>query len=1233
MMLKPRQRHLLAQLQGGLLIWKEMPWWVCLPSEIRSQAPHLLARWALDGGDDHPRTVASWLGSQEVHLMDEAAQKRWKGQLAGAGLSPDLLPPFQKILAMAAQPPKFGSERHHALIETAWPRLGPLLGRKRAEAALSFLCLADLPQSEREEAELQSYRRLKELFHQDRELRSDWYHWSDAERVDLFERWMGARPERRASMEYAVSGTAWSEGLDRIRKAWLPTVLDPAHYLAVGLCRPGVRAPQSLTSSDAMDMFRTHQAYRHALSSERFQAMLDVVAKTGLSGYLLAHTKLAPEALDFVKEHKLGEALEGRESWGREERQFVRLCRALISAGLDSRWLNHATLKARSGRPEAFVYLLLLDLEQPPSAAQAEVIDQIAPGAKLSQQLSQRAEFPPELRADWAALVRGFDLPPKALEQCVTLRLTLGLPPFPKKLQSWAPSRVESEKRHLQVALTANPEDEGLSKRVEALKSRYPDEKEIKRVREEFERATPELSLRHWNDIKPRVLQRLLASLVGAEVAQQAPRLGLLLRQSELSVAQLAGLRRDHPENDAWLRRFEAAGFSAAHWLDDWSADFQVDGRHVDLVAETDPAQSLEMGSHFQTCLSLDDGFNAFSVLTNILEVNKKVLIGRDVEGNVVLRKLIGLTLKGELVGYHTYSHWPKARPLVHRACAEYARRHGYSLSDTATPESVITGLAWYNDGAEPWEVEEAPHDLPSDWPRDPLALRQWRLATKVREDGWSPVRPVEFARYLLDGGHGAKISETRSWRLSEAAELLATAGRFDRLSDPRLPLEPSDRIEALDSLVGFESRDLEGYAALLDPDHRAYRAHPRSEVFSDLEDHRLRPVLALLPPGELRRLLEKLVRTVPNDGWSELFLSLPDILGWAYHLQPNDAAWRHYDSDLMGSFMLEVATRQAMPCWRDALVSWTKSRPEWESRCWYARALFEGPKIGQSVLERLAERRDDLQLALAAALCGEDPSDYRLPDGEELFDPDFLVAARPLRSMVERRLQRMESRGLHLEKMKFARARLTEHRTEEWLRWPKSYRDRTLDRALTPKVLQGRDPDTRAAWVSLAASGDRVHRLTLLRALKLEIPTEHAKALADRVEFMGRSLTDQLLRLDLGGALETGSVWEDGTFHLALTRWPEILDPALKAVNVPDRLSFLAPGAEILEPEALRSRLREYLGRSALPSTLVSAYLGSEYDSVVLQQELLTHRISGDLREMKSERGQWALGLLASKC
>ncbi len=1224
------QRHLLTQLRGGLLLWQGLPWWVPLPESLKVPSPNVLARWALDGGCDRPREVASWLGCQEAYPLDASALRRWKGRLVGAGLSADLLPNIEKLLADGNELPSW-FELPHLRGEAlkVWSRLAPLLGVERAGEAFRFLHWGWSLESSRGGDREDLFLRLRELFTQDWVLRNDWYGWEPEQRLELFESWMGGRPERREAMQVAAAATAWSEGLDRLYKAWQAPILEPTYYLALGLCFPGARLTPNLKSTDVRELLGSQYSV-HSL--DRFQMMLESIGQ-GLSGYLLAHTKLDPDALRFVGENELADVLEDSEGWGRSERRFLRLCRKLIDAGIESRWLNDTTLRRRAGRLEAFVYLLLLDFEEPPSQRQAEALDDLTPIAKLSSELFAHPEFPPDGRDDWACLCRDFDLSPADLEQCSRWRLTLGHPLFPKRLLAWAPSRLAQEERHLRQALATSPDDSSLAKRLALLQARRPDEREIKRVREELERAHQELPKQLWERAKPLVLQRLLSSLVGSEVAQSAPRVGLLLRQDVLPISTLARLREHHPENDAWLERFETAGFSAAHWLDDWSTDFQVDGRHIDLVAETDPAEILEMGSHFQTCLSLDGGFNAFSVLTNILEVNKKVLIGRDVEGNVVLRKLIGITLKGELVGYHTYSHWPGVRPYLHRACARYAEQHGYRLSNQAAPESIIKGLSWYDDGAEAWETLEVPSDLPTDWPRDIQALQQWQTLQLIRGEAlesWAPTRPAEFYWALITGRVPKGHSEDESWRYQEAVGLLALSGRLDRLADPRLPLSGYGVLRVLAVFGGFDAKEAREYAQLLNPEHRVYRTIPQLELADCFEWHRLAPNLLCLSPGELRRTCERLLRAVRPKPWSQLFQSMADLVTWAYHLAPEDPAWRHFDASVADVLMLEVATRQAMPCWRDALVSWNRSRSEWESRCGYARAHFEGAKLLPELEERLSRRREDIFAALAVVIAGGDASDYLLPEPEKLLDLEFLVDARPLGELLGRRLKRLEEKGGFADRLPAALRRLQHHPLERWASWPKGYRDEALDRDLTPKILRGEEAHARAAWVLLGSAGSRVQRLGALKALDLKILPEQQKRLREKTSFDSSNPREELLRLWLGGEMTSLGPYDGGGLHLALVRWPEIFGPALERTEAKDRLAYLAVGAEVVSPEVLKAHLERFLGKGRLSAEEASVYLASEGDSVIFQQEILKRPFYGDFESLeRSERGRWARTVL----
>ena len=110
-------------------------------------------------------------------------------------------------------------------------------------------------------------------------------------------------------------------------------------------------------------------------------------------------------------------------------------------------------------------------------------------------------------------------------------------------------------------------------------------------------------------------------------------------------------------------------------------------------MTERDPLAILKMGSYFDTCLSLEGGFNAASTLINALDVNKQVIYGREADGTVVARKLIGATLHGELAGYRTYAvpQVGEMRQRLEEVLREFAQRCNLRLRNY--PRTGVTAL------------------------------------------------------------------------------------------------------------------------------------------------------------------------------------------------------------------------------------------------------------------------------------------------------------------------------------------------------------------------------------------------------------------------------------------------------------------------------------------------------------------------------------------------------------
>ena len=155
--------------------------------------------------------------------------------------------------------------------------------------------------------------------------------------------------------------------------------------------------------------------------------------------------------------------------------------------------------------------------------------------------------------------------------------------------------------------------------------------------------------------------------------------------------------------NPAWLA---AAAIDANVWLGGVEETFHSSAHgEVTIGVELRPILALRMGTHFDTCLSLDGGFNAHSALLNVLDVNKHVVFARDQQGRVLGRKLIGATRRGELAGYRPYVR-PGCADLVAAltdACERFATAAGLRLSDRARPEA-LHDPNWYDDGNWRWK-------------------------------------------------------------------------------------------------------------------------------------------------------------------------------------------------------------------------------------------------------------------------------------------------------------------------------------------------------------------------------------------------------------------------------------------------------------------------------------------------------------------------------------------------
>jgi hypothetical protein len=118
------------------------------------------------------------------------------------------------------------------------------------------------------------------------------------------------------------------------------------------------------------------------------------------------------------------------------------------------------------------------------------------------------------------------------------------------------------------------------------------------------------------------------------------------------------------------------------------------------LEIESDPLEILFMGEYgFASCLSLR-GINAWSAVSNAIDVDKTVAWAKEPGGNVVGRRLLALLPEG-IVSFRTYSnrHGLGIDRLFDRFLVEYAEHCGTAVARGGHPRPLLSDR-WYDDGA-----------------------------------------------------------------------------------------------------------------------------------------------------------------------------------------------------------------------------------------------------------------------------------------------------------------------------------------------------------------------------------------------------------------------------------------------------------------------------------------------------------------------------------------------------
>ena len=163
--------------------------------------------------------------------------------------------------------------------------------------------------------------------------------------------------------------------------------------------------------------------------------------------------------------------------------------------------------------------------------------------------------------------------------------------------------------------------------------------------------------------------------------------------------------REDLPGNAEFLRQLSARGVDVDFYL----SKFGRRRGEFDLWLETEPLGILQMGNRFGTCLSRG-GCNAFSSVTNAIELNKRVVYARDRKGTLVGRQLWAVSAEFGLLGFDVYSHLSGQRDddlaaAFEAHAREFGRSCGLELAD-AGQVPLLVAPQWYDDGVRPWSAD-----------------------------------------------------------------------------------------------------------------------------------------------------------------------------------------------------------------------------------------------------------------------------------------------------------------------------------------------------------------------------------------------------------------------------------------------------------------------------------------------------------------------------------------------
>ncbi len=118
------------------------------------------------------------------------------------------------------------------------------------------------------------------------------------------------------------------------------------------------------------------------------------------------------------------------------------------------------------------------------------------------------------------------------------------------------------------------------------------------------------------------------------------------------------------------------------------------DRLHAEIA---EPLDALNMGTHFDTCLSAD-GMNNWSTVANAADVNKQVVYLKNEDDTVIGRQLIGFNEDGTLSTFRPYRHVPGLEIYLQKFTEQYADQVGRDIEHQNKNVETLVADDWYDE-------------------------------------------------------------------------------------------------------------------------------------------------------------------------------------------------------------------------------------------------------------------------------------------------------------------------------------------------------------------------------------------------------------------------------------------------------------------------------------------------------------------------------------------------------